>query len=372
MSQAVLYGIPISLYTGRARSYLIKAGLDYREVSPIENRYFAEIVPAAGGRAGMPTLETGSGEVIRDGAAIIDHYEGLSGHQFLPRTPKQQILSRLFDVIGAEGMLRPAMHYRWNFPEENLALLKFHFQSAIPRGAGREEKAEAATNRMRAAGVGFGVVPETFRLVEDLYGEWLVRLNAHFAAYPYLFGGKPSIGDFGLIAPLYGHLGRDPKPLALMQAKGIRLYRWVERMNRPELDIGEFEDQSGDYLLNDEIPETLIALLRQIAVDFVPETVAAAACINNWIAHQASLLPGTEVVRGVGQARFELRGTTVTALAQPYRFYLLQRVQDLFESLTGAEQHNVRSLFDACDMSDVLTTKLSRRIGRANNLEVWQ
>ena len=372
MAQAILYGIPISLYTGRARSYLIKAGIDYKEVSPIETRYRTEIVPAAGGRAGMPTLETESGEVIRDGAAIIDHYEALSGNQFSPKTPKQQILSRLFDVIGAEGMLRPAMHYRWNFPEENLALLKFHFQSAIPRGAGRAEKADKATNRMRAAGVGFGVVPETFSLVEDLYGEWLMRLNAHFAAYPYLFGGKPSIGDFGMIAPLYGHLGRDPKPLALMQANGVQLYRWVERMNRPELDIGEFEDQSGDYLLDDEIPDTLIALLSQIAIDFVPETAAAAACINNWIAQQDSLLPGTEVARGVGQARFELRGTTVTALAQPYRFYLLQRVQDLFESLAGKELRDVTALFDACDMSDLLTTKLSRRIGRDHNLEVWQ
>ena len=214
----------------------------------------------------MPTLETESGEVIRDGAAIIDHYEALSGNQFSPKTPKQQILSRLFDVIGAEGMLRPAMHYRWNFPEENLALLKFHFQSAIPRGAGRAEKADKATNRMRAAGVGFGVVPETFSLVEDLYGEWLMRLNAHFADYPYLFGGKPSIGDFGMIAPLYGHLGRDPKPLALMQANGVQLYRWVERMNRPELDIGEFEDQSGDYLLDDEIPDTLTALLSSCSM----------------------------------------------------------------------------------------------------------
>ena len=41
MTQAILYGIPISLYTGRARSYLIKAGIDYKEVSPIERRVTA-------------------------------------------------------------------------------------------------------------------------------------------------------------------------------------------------------------------------------------------------------------------------------------------------------------------------------------------
>ena len=42
----------------------------------------------------------------------------------------------------------------------------------------------------------------------------------NFDAYPYLLGGKPSIGDFGMIAPLYGHLGRDAKPLAMSAGRG--------------------------------------------------------------------------------------------------------------------------------------------------------
>jgi glutathione S-transferase len=371
MSNATLYGIPISLYTGRARSYLIKSGVAYKEVSPIMEHYIREVVPQAGGRAGMPTLETAEGTVIRDGAAIIDHYETLSGNTYSPLTPKQNILSRLFDVIGAEGLLRPAMHYRWDFPEENLNLLRFHFQSAIPRGPGREEKANKATDRMRAAGQSFGAVAENFRVIETLYSEWLDALNAHFSAYPYLFGSKPSIGDFGMIAPLYGHLGRDPKPLSMMQAQAVQLYRWVERMNRPELDIGEFEDQSGEYLSDDEVPDTLITLLKQISIDFIPETVAAAKCINEWLDEQEALPTGTEAIRGVGLATFELRGAQINAFAQPYRFYLLQRVQDIFESLDNTDQADVLELLETCHMEKVLTTKLNRQIGRENNLEVW-
>ena len=34
MSHHTLYGTPLSLYTGKARSYLIKNGLPYREVTP--------------------------------------------------------------------------------------------------------------------------------------------------------------------------------------------------------------------------------------------------------------------------------------------------------------------------------------------------
>ena len=68
---------------------------------------------------------------------------------------------------------------------------------------------------------------------------------------------------------------------------------------------------------------------------------------------------------------FDLMGTTVSALAQPFRFYLLKRVQDEFDALDERDQQAVGALLDACDMSEVLDLKLSRGIGRANNLEVW-
>jgi hypothetical protein len=142
-------------------------------------------------------------------------------------------------------------------------------------------------------------------------------------------------------------------------------------MNRPELDVGEFEVQDGEYLADDHVPDSMIDLLKHIAIDFVPETRAAADCINEWLDEQTDLAPGTEVVRGVGMGTFEVRGVTINALAQPYRFYLLRRVQDEYASLDETAQKDVDALLAACDMSAVLDLKLSREIGRENNLEVW-
>jgi len=371
MSEITLYGSALSLYTGRARSYLIKAGLAYREVAPTTPYYAETVVPKAGGRRGVPTLETETGAVIRDGAAIIDHYEAKSGHGFSPRTPKQKVLSRLFDVIGAEGLLRPAMHYRWNFPDQNQEFLTLHFADMMPRRADRMAMAERAMNAMRNATQMFGAVPGTLDVVEALYIELLDKLNAHFTDQPYLLGGKPSIGDFGMMAPLYAHLGRDPKPLSLMQEKAMRLFRWVERMNRPELDVGEFEVQDGAYLEEDTIPDTLIQVLKLLAEDFVPETQAAADCINAWIDRQETLEPGTIIERGVGLGTFEARGVTINAMAQPYRFYLLKRVQDAYAAMDAASKVDVDAMLAACDMSAVLDIRLSREIGIDNNREVW-
>ena len=73
-----------------------------------------------------------------------------------------------------------------------------------------------------------------------MYVAMLTKLNQHFSKYPYLLGSKPCIADFGMMAPMYGHLGGDPKPLALMQEYAVRVFRWTERMNRPEPDFGEF------------------------------------------------------------------------------------------------------------------------------------
>ena len=65
-----------------------------------------------------------------------------------------------------------------------------------------------------------------------------------------------------------------------MQEYAVRVFRWTERMNRPEPDFGEFEFEREEYLSNDEVPETLIEVLKHFAMDFVPETAAACHEIN--------------------------------------------------------------------------------------------
>lgn len=365
-----LYGTPLSLYTGKARAYLIKAEIPYREIT-IADPHYREVVLPKAGTGSIPTIEMTDGSVIRDGTQIIEHFESQNGPSFLPNTPRQKIVSLLFDVIGSEGLLRPAMHFRWNFPEENQAFLTFHFGTNIPVTEDRGQKAEATMDRMRNAGVMFGATPDNFETLEKLYDGFLEHFNQHVATHPYLLGTKPCTGDFGLIAPLYAHLGRDPYPLNMMQKKAIRVFRWVERMNRPEPDIGEYDGIEPDrYLPDDEIPDSLIQLMQHIAIDFIPETTAAASFINDWLATE-NPEPGTPVQRGVGLCEFECEGATFKALAQPYRFYLLARLQHAFQALPETEQQTVRIMMEAGGMADVLDIKLNRALRFENNREVW-
>ena len=368
-----LYAITHSLYSGRARSYLIKHQIPFQELSTGHESLKAEVVPK-GKLATIPTLVTPEGEVIRDGAAIIEHFEATNGRPSQPRGPRQRIISALFDVIGTDGLLRPAMHYRWNFPEDNLAFVRYHFLHSQRDTPERAEKTEAMMNRMRYAAMIFGVTEHTQGVVESLYLDFLDALNAHFEQYPYLLGWRPSIGDFGLIAPMYAHLGRDPHPAKLMQQRAVSVHRWVERMNRADQDVPEFFNAGTEFIDDDEVPESLMTVLRILAEDFVPETLAAADAINGWLAEnkpEAGAPAVGRLAQAPGTATFELRGKTIEALAQPHRFYLLQRVQDDYVSLSETEKAAVDEVLSKSGMTAILDASLNRRIERADNLEVW-
>ena len=371
MSKVTLYGSSLSLYTGRARSYLIKSGIPYQETLPNSPHFAKNVLPKMGERQSIPVIETEDGEVIRDGAAIIDHYESNNGQHFSPVTPKQKTLSLLFDVIGTEGLLRPAMHYRWDFPKENLDFLTFHFETFIPPIPNRKEVAEKQMNRMRSAGQNFGAVPANFELIESLYESLIEKLDQHFAQYPYLLGNKPCIGDFGLLAPFFGHLGRDPVAIRLIQTKAIRLFRWIERMNRPDPDFGEFGPVAEEYIAGDEIPDSLIGVLKHIAIDFVPETTASAATINHWLAENQAIPSKMAAERHMGFTKFAVGDSEIQASAQPYRFYLLSRMQSHIDSLPDHEKIATQELLQQCGMKSLLQTRLTRKIGRHNNREVW-
>jgi len=369
-----LYGITHSLYTGRARSYLIKSGTAFRELSSGHKSFKTEVLPESK-LATIPVLVTPEGEVIRDGGAIIEYFEKANSRPFQPSTAKQQIVSTLFDLIGTSGLLRPAMHYRWNYLEENSEFLRYHFLHSQPEHPEREAKSEYMMSKMQYAGQLFGVTEETGILVETLYLEFLQALNLHLTEYPYLLGWKPSIGDFGLIAPLYAHLGRDPAPLRLMQQRALRVARWVERMNRADQDAAEFFNPGDDYLPDDSIPETLVAVLKVLSEDLVPETYAAAAVINQWLADNQPV-PGTSAQgllahRMFGMAEFNLRGQSISAVAQSYRFVILQKLQQQYAQWESAQQQEVTDLLQRCGLESLLDIKLDRELGWSENQDVW-
>lgn len=232
-----------------------------------------------------------------------------------------------------------------------------------------------AAGRMRGAAAAFGVTPELAPHIEAAYLETMAELDAHFAAQPYLLGGAPTIGDYGLFAALFAHLGRDPHPLRLMQQKAPMLFRWTERMRNPSSDMVEFIGRKENLLPSDDIPDTLKTLLRRVASDYLPEIEAMIAFQNDYLKtaeiSEGELIGGKETTRQIGFCDFVWRDQKVTAMVMPYRVFLLQRIQDAYDASTESERESVDALLGETGLTNIVSARSTRRVDREDNREIW-
>lgn len=384
----ILYGMAGSLYTGKVRAYLRQQGIAFVERGAGNPHFRDEVLPVIG-RFIMPVVQTPQGEIIQDGTVILDHFEAGENKKrsILPQCSVLRSIAYLFELFGGEGLLRPAMHYRWNFDDDNLDFLKSAFQDVFPPGLTEEEAEQAflkASGSMRQAAVSFGVVPQTFEIIESNYRDFLVRFNQHLAESPFLLGGYATVGDYGLFNALYAHLARDPHPAILMKKLAPRVYKWVERMNGPE----EFQDhtvnwQGSDLFCHDRLPESLLDMMRYVCDEYLPEITAHLEFTNSWLAAQndEDVEPGTPCAlslsasertkRFIGRARFDYRGLEIETMVLPYRFFLLQRLQDCFAQASTNDQDKIRKIFRQTGLESLLDMRTHRRVERKDHLEVW-
>ncbi len=372
-----LYGTEVSLYTGKARSYFRKKGIAFEERVPSHPRYGEHVLPKAGRRM-LPTVEAPDGSIIQDTTEIIDFVEQRNPENSVyPTGPRQRLVALTFELYGDEGLLKPAMHYRWNFPDDNEPFIFREFGRSMSPTSPMDEAAEMVrpfAEHFRGFLPGLGVNADTVPAIEEAYLDLLDLLNDHFRLVPYLLGGRPCIGDFGLMGPLYAHLGRDPYPARLMRMRAPFVARWVERMNASDSGMAEFPDMEQDFLPDDAIPETLMPVLKLIVQDYFPEIVGIVNEVNKYV-EENNPESGTPVIpegeRGFVSHTLKLRGTNITQVARPYSQWMFQRVLDCYQSFTGVDKESLDNLLKSFDGYDALQVSITRRINRVNNIEVF-
>lgn len=367
-----LYGMSASLFTGKVRAYLRHHNIPFVERGAGHPTYTGEIVPKIG-RWIIPVLVTPDGTIIQDGTDIIDHFDaqGLEQYSVYPDDPVMRAVAHLFELFGGEGLLRPAMHYRWNFDSDNLAFLTTNFAEAFPPGLTPTQQSDMfalSSGRMRKAGAAFGVSDKTAKAIEDSYAAFLSLFETHLTSTYFLLGGQATIGDYGLMNGLYAHLARDPHPSLIMKRDAPRVFAWTERMNRPPRDEHVLAG-APDTLFN-AVPETLKAMMQFIAEDFLPEMIAHIDFTNDWLdAHQPP--PGVAMDRSIGMATFEWWGQDITSAVMPYRTWMLQRLTDHVQSCKPDDQSLIHYLFAKTGLAPLLNRRVQRRVERVDHREVW-
>lgn len=337
MNPYTLYGAEISYYTGKVRAFLRWKGLPFDEVLATGDIYRQIILPRVG-FAVIPVLATPQGTTLQDSTDIIEALDPCHGQpSVFPQGSSQRLASTLLELYGDEWLLIPAMHYRWHHNRE-WALRAFGALNA-PQ-ATPEEQLELGTRRaapFAQAAVLLGGAPHMHAAIERSYEDLLAELDRHFAIYPYLLGGRPSIGDFGLYGPLYAHQYRDPASGALMRRLAPHVVAWVERMQQPPTP------GNGDFVHGDTLPPTLWPVLQRMMREQMPVLEDTALRLNAWLTEH----PGEPVPRTLGQHGFALEGQHGERVVRPYALWMLQRARDIYRALEPADRTRADQWLDA-------------------------
>ena len=369
-----LYGAEPSLYTGKTRSYLRKKGIAFQERNASHPRY--REVAGIVGRNIIPIIETPDGDIIQDTSEIFDVLEArYPENAMLPDSPRQKLVSYILELFGDEGMLKPAMHYRWNFPDDNFPYIFREFGRATAPQAPMDEAAETSkkfASRMQSYLPMLGVTPETIPLIENAYMELLGLLNDHFRFHPYILGGRPTLGDFGMIAPLYAHLGRDVHPASLMKKRAPFVARWVERMNVADDGMAEFGDLPREILADDEIPETLIPVLKLISQDYFPEIVSVVNAVSQKV-RDDNVPAGAPVIdadrTNFGAIEVPYRGIKIQIGVRHFSQWMFQRGLKVYQDLTGEDKTSVDALLEDIGALEAYQISPERWMKRENYKE---
>jgi glutathione S-transferase len=370
-----LWGVAHSYYTGKIRSYLIKKGVAFRELYPSNPEFQARVLPVVRHMV-VPILETPEGEIIQDTTDMIECLEARFPRPLMvPDTPVQRAVAWLLGAFGSEGLLQAGMSYRWSYRAEQESFLRAEFGRIMHSGPDREARYHAGRRLMDYFNdflPPLGVTPETISTIEAAYQELLDALDVHFQHYPYLLGGRPSIADFGFMAPLFAHLGRDPVPAALMKNRAPNVYRWTERMNLACIADGEFPTCPEAYAADDVIPATLEPVLRLVFQDWGAELLANAACFNAWVAGNPSLPAGHMISAGgerkvhptLGFIDYQWRGGTMHRASAPHGLWHFDKAAAYARALSGQARERFDALVQRTGGEQVMAITLARPMKR--------
>jgi glutathione S-transferase len=262
-----IFGAEMSPYSVKVRSYFRYKAIPYQWIlrnadSQAEYEKHARM-PI------IPLVVTPEGRGIQDSTPIIDAMEKLYPEPSIhPDDAVAGFISALIEEFGDEWGNKWMFHYRWARDVDQISSAGRIARMRGPKASEQEHEAFASKVRARMVDrvwfVGSNAV--TAPQIEAGFLEMLVLLDNHLADRPYLFGGRPAFGDFGLWGQIY-QMWRDPTAGALIEGGAPHVLDWVHRMLWPKAE-GAFEGWST-------LKPTLMPILtRQIGAQFMPWTCA--------------------------------------------------------------------------------------------------
>ncbi len=305
-----IYGVELSPFSVKVRSYFRYKQVPHRWI--VRNSETMADYQKLARIPIIPLVVTPDEEGIQDSTPIMEKIDVLfpepSTH---PPDPVSGFVSLLLEEFGDEWGNKWMFHLRWAREEDRLsaagriAATMAQAGDESARLAIREKVIERMVGRTWFVGSSEQTAPQ----IEDSFRETIALLERHLDSRPYLFGGRPSFGDFGLWGQIY-NAWTDPTGAAWIEQSAPCVLDWIHRMLWPRAE-GEFEDWTA-------IEPTLSPLLeQQVGALFLPWSVANAAAFAT----------------GDESFSVELAGRTFTQQPQKYHARSLEAIRAKYRAL---------------------------------------
>jgi glutathione S-transferase len=264
-----VYGVNQSFFTRKVTGYL-----DYKQLpwSLRRGLGLSTDVRAGGWDGGLPAVIDADGAVIWDSTSVILHLEHHHPDRaVLPDDPVHRFLMHVLEDFNDEWFYRLAVGSRWLY-EEN----RSHGSWDLARDGAHEVPMPVATIRQTVADTmtgslaRLGATPETIDpLIDESFKPWLSLMSDHVGEYGYLFGGRPSLADFAFYGGNAAHFVNDPLCWQWVDELGPEVAKHTFRLTEPD------NEEFGAWLPPGEVPDSLVALLREAGRHYLPWMAAA-------------------------------------------------------------------------------------------------
>lgn len=260
-----LYVSDSSYFSGKLEAYLRYKGIahDRHEVSVKTMR---EVILPNTGLIKVPVMQCPDGRWLKDTTPMIQWLD--AQHPAAPVYPQDaaaRFIALLVEDYADEWMWRPAMYYRWAFPDSH-RLRRARLGHELAEGTLHPGWLMGWYFRWRQYLVfvrGDGVRAHNRAAVEAVYHRTLRELSALLEERPFLLGARPSIVDFAFFGSMFRHYALDPHPAKIMVDTAPAVWAWVARVWNAQAAregagaLEDFNDQVWDGLFADIAGEYL-------------------------------------------------------------------------------------------------------------------
>jgi len=319
-----IFGSEMSPYSVKVRSYFRYKGLAHqwllRNASNQDEYAKHAKIPL------IPLVVTPTDAALQDSTPIVERIEALHPQPSIhPAEPVAAFISVLLEEFGDEWGNKWMFHYRWARDVDQLSAAGRIARSMQPRTEQTQHVELTAQIRARMVGrVWFvGSNEMTAPRIEESFEAALDLLEAHLMTRPYLFGGRPAFGDFGLWGQLYC-AWTDPTAGALIEARAPAVLAWIQRMLWPRVE-GDFEPWQMLAPTLTPMLETMVGRL------FLPWSVANANAIEQGDESFSVMLDG----RVWTQKPQKYHARSLAALREKYAAIVDKRAIDTVLDETG-------------------------------------